>query len=366
MSWLAVQTPQAGARRIGNAAVPTTLPCGSILTELHIADLEDQPATLLRLDARRGFGWALLMTLLPEGRLFLRIVAGGRRLTLVLRLAPEDRIAPRLRITLGWEAAEGDRPPRTILTAESLSTGRLCQSETAAALIPPGAALRNLIAAAGVTRDTRLGWIAVADHCHRPGPCPGIARGTAIDTPAGPRPVEALQPGDLVMSFDHGPVPVRWAGAVTLPAQGSFRPLRLRAPYYGRRRDLVVMPGQRILCSGADVEYLIGAEDALIEARHLVNGDTALEEEAAQGVTEWFGLLFDRHELIRAEGCLVESLYAGGLALRPELAATTILAPLAQAGQLPLHQRPVRADLSDYESRGLQFKRMNARAPLIA
>lgn len=43
-----------------------------------------------------------------------------------------------------------------------------------------------------------------------PGTIPCYAPGTLIDTPDGPRPVQTLQPGDLLLTLDHGPQLIRW------------------------------------------------------------------------------------------------------------------------------------------------------------
>ena len=46
--------------------------------------------------------------------------------------------------------------------------------------------------------------------------------GTRILTPHGPRPVEDLRPGDLVITRDNGPQPLRWTGRREVVGHGDF------------------------------------------------------------------------------------------------------------------------------------------------
>ena len=51
-----------------------------------------------------------------------------------------------------------------------------------------------------------------------------FTHGTRIDTPDGPRPVEALAAGDLVTTLDNGSQPVRWTGRRWIsPAEMALR-----------------------------------------------------------------------------------------------------------------------------------------------
>lgn len=367
MSWLACRSPGDGARQTGRPSRPGPLLTGSLLGEIDLGGLSGE-TMLLRARNRQDLVWALALDLTAEGRLRLRLRLGEDRLRLSLQLSPEDMAAP-LRLTFSWdmaaEAPGGTRQPRSLLTLENLRNGTLRQAEIALVLALPRNAAEALFVSPRSQRHPALGWFALADHLHCPGPCPGLAPGTLIETPQGPRAIETLAPGEQVLTVEGDAVPLVWAGAVELPAQGSFRPLRLRAPYYGRQRDLFATPGQRLLFAGTETEYLVGHEEVLVEARHLENGLTALPE-AGPPVRRWHGLLCERHELILAEGCAVESLFAGRLARRPEIAATTLFAALAARGALPMHLRPARPELKQYEAQGLQARRMRAQAPLAA
>ncbi|MFN3259956.1 MAG: Hint domain-containing protein [Pikeienuella sp.] len=137
--------------------------------------------------------------------------------------------------------------------------------------------------------------------------------GTMIRTPGGERPVESLRPGDLVETLDNGPQPVRWAGRRLVPATGRFAPVRIRAGAFGARRDLVVSQQHRMLVSGPRAELMFGEPEALAAAKHLVDGGSVTLEEG--GVVEYVHILFDRHEIVFAEGAAAESLHPGAAAL---------------------------------------------------
>ena len=360
MTWLATHTPLRGARRILPAAFPAEMPRGSLLMEIAPPGPCPRGLWLLGHRDRSGEGWWLALDVLPEGRLQLRMARGAQQLRLVLSGWAEASSDP-MRLTFSWDCAAG----RSLLSLENPVTGALRQAELAAALPVPGPALEGLFAAPRAHRDRAVMWFAAATPVHRPGPCPGLAAQTLIATPTGPRPAASLRSGDWVTTLDNGPQPLRWCGRVTVPALGGFAPLRMVAPYFGLERDLVLAPQQRLLLSGIDVEDTLGHDEVLAEARHLADGIAALPDTGAATVT-WHGLLLERHELILAEGHAVESLYAGSLARRPDLAATTLLARLAATGTLPLHRHPVRPELHEHEARGLCLKRMRARGPLAA
>lgn len=180
---------------------------------------------------------------------------------------------------------------------------------------------------------------------------PCFTPSTRIDTPAGPRTVEALRPGDLVLTRDHGAQPLRWTGRVRLsPAELAaaprFRPVRIAAGAFGPglpERPLTVSPQHRMLVEGPRCELLFGAAEVLVAALHLAGQPGVAVDPAPGGVT-YLHLMFDRHEIIRAEGAWTESLHAGALdrlhfapaaraellALFPELAAARPRGALAR------------------------------------
>jgi hypothetical protein len=143
----------------------------------------------------------------------------------------------------------------------------------------------------------------------------GICGDANIRTPLGPRRVEMLNPGDMVVTRDHGLQPVRmiWTRTVSaadMRAQPDLAPIRLKPRAIGPMmptRDLRIASGHRGLIPG----YLIaGVPDdksyiMRIDAVALVS-DAAYMDRAAEEVV-FYNLVFDRHEVFCAEGLPIES-----------------------------------------------------------
>lgn len=138
---------------------------------------------------------------------------------------------------------------------------------------------------------------------------PCFVAGTLIATPDGERPAESLQPGDLILTQDDGPQPLRWRGARTVPAKGDFAPIHIRANTFGQHRDLLVSPLHRVLIRDNLAELLFGEAEVLVAARDLVN-DRSVTRRTGGEVT-YVHLLFDRHQVVFSEGLETESFLPG-------------------------------------------------------
>lgn len=133
--------------------------------------------------------------------------------------------------------------------------------------------------------------------------------GTRLRTPGGDVPVEALAVGDLVETLDHGARPIRWIGTRTVPGRGALAPVTFRPGSIGNRGRLQVSPQHRILLSGWRCELMFQAEEVLCAAKHLCDGDQVFC--APCGSVTYYHVMFDAHEVVFAEGALLESFYAG-------------------------------------------------------
>jgi Ca2+-binding RTX toxin-like protein len=141
--------------------------------------------------------------------------------------------------------------------------------------------------------------------------------GCQIATGKGLVAVEALQPGDLVVTRDHGLQPVRWIGSRTLSAcelmaDPTLHPVLIRKDALGPGcpdRDMMVSRQHRMLMRGPTAELLFGSPEVLVRAAHLIGlpGVTSL---APPGVT-YLHVLFDRHEVILADNAWSESFQPG-------------------------------------------------------
>ena len=93
---------------------------------------------------------------------------------------------------------------------------------------------------------------------------PCFVAGTLIATPDGDRRVEAMSPGDLVMTKDEGAQPLRWIGSRSVTATGDFAPIHIRANTLGQHRDLLVSPLHRVLIKDSLAELLFGEAEVLV------------------------------------------------------------------------------------------------------
>lgn len=134
-----------------------------------------------------------------------------------------------------------------------------------------------------------------------------FGRGTRIETPYGPRPIETLKEGDLILTMDHGPQPLRWIGAREVPAMGAHAPIEIAAGALGNTDTLLVSPQHRMLLQDWRAQMLFDTEQVFSAATHLVNDTTIRRREG--GTVEYFHMMFDTHQVIFAEGAPTESLY---------------------------------------------------------
>lgn len=118
--------------------------------------------------------------------------------------------------------------------------------------------------------------------------------------------VEDLKVGDLVLTRDHGPRPIRWIGQQTRRAMGAAAPIRIGAGTLNAARDLRLSPQHRLFIWQRRDRLGAGRAEVLVRADLLVNGTTVIREEG--GHVDSYQILFDSHEIIFAEGIAVESL----------------------------------------------------------
>ena len=138
--------------------------------------------------------------------------------------------------------------------------------------------------------------------------------GARILTPHGERAIETLRPGDLVVTRDDGPQPIRWLGCRTVPGQGRFAPVTVDAgAINGVSERLTVSPQHRFLFTGYRAELLFGTPEVLVAAKHLVN-DLDICQSDRSHVT-YLHMMFDRHQVIYANGTATESFHAGDIGI---------------------------------------------------
>lgn len=361
--WIVAHVPGEGAVTLGpRETLAPMLAQGSLLAEFTLIRGAQGALPLVQLTRQGEAPRSLSIGLDPEGHLQVIQRRGTDFHAISLDASAEVAQGGRMRMSWRWDAIRAE----SLLTLEALGTGQMRQRAGRHPLPMPREDLRALgEGAAQVRFGPCLDWIALGDHLHPVGPAACFAPTTPIETPQGPRPAGSLRAGDLVETVDAGPQPVLWSGRIALPALGGLRPVRLCPPGFGETRDLWLMAQHRLALSGPTVDYLFGQDEVLIAAQHLVDGCHALQPTRA-GVLQWHGILLADHHLLIADGCRIESLYAGRLARQPALAATTALADLARAGTLPAHGAPVRPVLNGYEAEMLAVARAQGRGPVAA
>lgn len=185
--------------------------------------------------------------------------------------------------------------------------------------------------------------------------------GTQILTGQGAVAVEALVPGDLVVTRDNGLQPLRWVGTrklsyTELLARPELQPVRIAVGALagaGPDRTMLLSPQHRVLVEGARAEMYFGESEVLVPARHLTGLADVTRALPAEGVT-YVHILFDRHEIVQSDGIWTESFQpaertlnalddaarAEVLELFPELAADADSFPVARLS-LKAHEAKV-------------------------
>ncbi|MDP5308511.1 Hint domain-containing protein [Paracoccus spongiarum] len=150
-----------------------------------------------------------------------------------------------------------------------------------------------------------------------------FADGTLIDTADGPVAVEDLRPGVLVRTADHGYQPLRLALSRLVDADWQarndrLRPVRISAGALGDRlprQDLRVSRQHRMLLSSPICERMFGAREVLVPAIRLTDLPGIYVEDGTASLS-YFHLVFDRHEVVFANGAASESFFIGRQALQ--------------------------------------------------
>ena len=166
------------------------------------------------------------------------------------------------------------------------------------------------------------------------------AAGTRILTPFGEVALETLAVGDEVITCDRGAKPIRWIRRTRhtwSKAPDKDKPICIKAGALGAGlplRDLVVSPQHRILIPDIDAP-----EGVLVPAKAMT-GLKGVRQMKGRRQVDYIHLLFDRHEVILAEGIPSESFFPGDVSQHNLSAADRddireVLLRVVQAGSAP-------------------------------
>lgn len=323
---------------------------GTLMIETRLSS-EGRPQTLVAFSRSHPWSGGFSIQALPGGGIVLIETQAGDVRHATLPYRADDR-TDTLRLTYSWDA-----PARW----GRLSLERPEMDRVHSIALPPPhpmplADLRTLLTDPRQRQiDPDVIFVALSNRIEPIGPMPGLTTNVPVCTPSGYMPAGQLKRGHLVDTDEGQIVPVLQTVTRRVPAMGSFRPVRLRAPYFGLRRDIVVSPQQRLVIRGSEVEYLFGCEAVLVPARHLINGFSALYAQTSD-IVSYHHLLLPAHEEIIVAGTRTESLYIGRLRRNPDLLGASVLAGFDRA-RLPEHPRPIWPVLKPYEAITLAMNR---------
>ncbi|MDA8584680.1 Hint domain-containing protein [Rhodobacteraceae bacterium] len=150
-----------------------------------------------------------------------------------------------------------------------------------------------------------------------------FCKGTMIQTATSSIPVESLAKGASIKEFGGRAPKIRAVFSTvidheTLSRNPKLRPICISAGALGNglpHRDLRVSRQHRMLVSSKIAKRMFGAIDVLVPAIKLTELPGIYIDENISEV-EYFHILFDKHEVIFAEGAPSESLFTGPEALK--------------------------------------------------
>lgn len=140
-----------------------------------------------------------------------------------------------------------------------------------------------------------------------------FTQGTLILTNTGPKRIETLQVGDLIATRDNGYQPLCWIGKKTVPALGKVAPIHIAEGALGGNQHLIVSPNHRMLIEAAYSDMLFGETEVLVSAKSLCEAPGI--KQIFGGLVTYIHLLFERHEIVFANGSPSESFFPGDSAL---------------------------------------------------
>ncbi|MEL7256815.1 MAG: Hint domain-containing protein [Pseudomonadota bacterium] len=354
MAWLGLRDKRAGWFRANTNCVEkedsliavtrsTWLKRGTILIETRLS-AQSEPQTLFSFQRTWPKVGRLSVQALAHGGIVLVDAIGSDVRHATLPFDANGRVDV-IRLSYSWDVAKG-LATLTLEQPESESVARAQLKD------PVGLLEEDLDTAFASGHASKLQedvlFVAVSNQIEPVGPMPTLTSHVPIQTSRGEVPASDIRRGDMVITEAGDTVPVLQVVRRTVPARGTFRPIRLRAPYFNLQRDIVVAPQQRLVMRGSQVEYMFGSEAVLVPARHLVNDSSAFVANGPNTVT-YHHLLLPGHQAVLASGCPLESLYVGRMRRKPEALATSVLADFDRA-RLPEHAKPIWPVLKPYEA----------------
>lgn len=319
---------------------------GSILFETKLPG-DGRPRKLIGYHRDHPWVSSLSVQELPSGGIVLVVAQGKDVFHTVLKHGAVSQTET-LRVTYSWDApARWGR-----LAVERIASGQVFVQDFSD---PKPLLLSDLrvmtLDPLQRQMDRGVTFFAISTGIEPVGPMPGLSASVPVLTAQGYRRASQIRRGDLIRSPGHGAQPVLAAIRRTVPARGSFSPVRLRAPYFGLQQDIVVGAEQRLRIGGSAVEYLFGKQNVLVPAGHLVNGVSAIRYDRAETVS-YYQFLLPGNEPVLAAGAPLETLFMGRLRRNRDVIGASLLAGHDRS-RLPEHAAPAFPVLDHFEANTL-------------
>ncbi len=143
-----------------------------------------------------------------------------------------------------------------------------------------------------------------------------LVRGSVVTTDNGPVAVEDLEPGMMIVTSDHGLLPLAWVGSYDITpreAQNSerVRLYRVTSNAFGLAKpghDLMLGPASHLLMRHAGCQALLGTDIAYAPIAGFEDGENVIATRPMSAVTV-FNLAFDRQASFFANELEVESFH---------------------------------------------------------
>lgn len=303
MTWIGLATPDnyrfspfglgmdRSATPVADANAHAVLPRGTLIVEFPLTGEEGADLIIGHVWSNQPAKRGIELRLIPSGGIsFVQTFGTDVRHTAV-RYASRTR-ARLIRLSYTWDAARHwarlavERPGAEILDIKTFDHPLPMLLDD----------LRHI-----VETSVANGFIALTRDVLPLGPSPTLASDIQVPTGFGPRVLSSLKRGDTVFGPDGFSTPVLFPLRGTFPAVGSFRPIRVRAPFFNLRHDIVVAATQQLVLTGSRVEYNYGQEAVLVPAAHLI-GSLCAHHETSGPVVDYSQVLMPMAETLQIAG----------------------------------------------------------------
>lgn len=138
---------------------------------------------------------------------------------------------------------------------------------------------------------------------------PCFVAGARVETDKGAQLIEDLCAGDRIKT-KNGYKVLRWVGSRFARCMGAHAPVIFEANSIGQHDAFELSQQHRVLHTDSRAEILFGQDSVLVCAKDLVNGKSIRLNNSGKPV-QYFHLLFDQHQVVKADDVWSESFQPG-------------------------------------------------------